>query len=121
MGNFDVIMALLNKGSNVNTAVHQRSGSTALIQASHFGHVRFRIFALCPEKRISIALHIFSSPFSNRHCYFFFVKVAIVELLLCHGAEVDKANLKNTTALMRACQEGHEVRVYYSGNVEIGK
>jgi len=72
-GNLDVVRALLNRGANANTAMPQRSGSTALIQASHFG------------------------------------KLAIVEELLRHGAQVDQANLKNTTALMRACQEGHEV------------
>ena len=68
-------MALLNKGANPNTAMPQRSGSTALIQASHFG------------------------------------KLAIVGELLRHGAEVNKANLRSTTALMRASQEGQEVRV----------
>ncbi len=53
---------------------------------------------------------------SLSHCN---IKLAVVELLLRHGAEVDKANLKNTTALMRACQEGHEVRVLLlRGNVE---
>ncbi len=73
-GNLDVVRALLNNGAKVNAAMSQRSGTTALIQACHFG------------------------------------KLAIVEELLRCGAYIDQANLKNTTALMRACQEGHEVR-----------
>jgi ankyrin repeat protein len=60
-----------NTASPNSTAIR---GSTALIQACHFG------------------------------------KLEVVKELIKHGASIEQSNYKNTTALMRASQEGHEVR-----------
>ena len=59
-GTSEVVRALLNEGALPNATTVR--GSTALIQACHFG------------------------------------KLPVVEELMRHGALVDQANLKNTTA-----------------------
>jgi ankyrin repeat protein len=119
-GLFQMCLLLLEKGADVHHVTLQ--GTTAVLQAAHYGHLQLLTALLqAPENRklMELANHHQTTPLMRAaqegHGH-------ICQWLLQQGALVNRKNHQSMTALMLASQRGHahvvKVLIDYGADVD---
>lgn len=105
-GSYEICCLLLQKGANAHHVTIQ--GTTAVLQAAHYGHLNI-VKALLKASGNNTEL----MEFANHHQTTPLMRAAqeghyhVCQWLLQQGASVNRKNLQSMTCLMLASQRGH--------------
>jgi ankyrin repeat protein len=109
----EICKALLERGANVQHVV-TASGTTAVLQAAHFGHLEvLRVFLFEHHSRrslLELANFNHTTPLMRASQE---GHIHVVEYLVQRGALLNRKNRERMTALMLASQRGHSRICHY--------